>query len=126
MPLIRHEIGEADTDAKAVLRKLMNRSPAPTAIVTLQAEAIRLHQAAEALRIKIPGDLSLVSIRDRSAPSPAASVKLATIHLDPSPMGKLAADVLKTWLIQGVPLDRDRRVEIGTWIERESVGPART
>jgi hypothetical protein len=39
-------------------------------------------------------------------------------------MGQLAAEVLKTWLVDGVALTKDRLVEVGSWIERGTTGPA--
>jgi hypothetical protein len=39
-------------------------------------------------------------------------------------MGELAADLLKAWLVEGKSLKSDRRLEIGSWIERGTTGPA--
>ncbi len=67
LKLVREEIDEAAFDAKALLKDLMDRQPRPTAIVAFQAEATKLLEAATALKIKVPRDLSIVAIRDRSA-----------------------------------------------------------
>ena len=102
----------------------MAMDPHPTAVVALQGEAAKLADAATSLKIKIPADLSIVAIRDRSATSPAVSAAFSTIHIDPRPMGELAASLLKTWLVEGKPLKADRRLEVGSWIERGTTGPA--
>lgn len=120
----REEIREAEFDAKDLLRRLMRAAPRPTAIVALQAEANKLFEAASSLKIRIPKDLSIVAIRDRSASQPVTPIAFSTIHLDPRAMGQLAADVLKVWLLEGVALTRDRPVEIGSWIERDTTGLA--
>ena len=124
LKLLRHDFREAEFDARATLKMLMAMSPRPTAIVALQGEAAKLADAAVSMKIKVPADLSLVAIRDRSATSPAVSAAFSTIHLDPRPMGELAAGLLKTWLVEGKPLKSDRRLEIGSWIERGTTGPA--
>ncbi len=124
LKVVRAEVHETGFDAKAALRALMRMAPRPTAIIALQAEATKLVEAATALKINIPADLSIVAIRDRSANPPALPVAFSTIHLDPRVMGQLAADVLKAWLLNGVALTKDRQVEIGTWIERDTTGPA--
>ena len=72
----------------------------------------------------MPADLSIVAIRDRSVPAPAIAATASTIHLDPRVMGQLAAETLKAWLTQDVPLTSDRTVEIGSYIERATTGPA--
>ncbi|HEY7800244.1 MAG TPA: LacI family DNA-binding transcriptional regulator, partial [Hyphomonadaceae bacterium] len=82
-----------DFDARATLKALMAMDPRPTAIVALQGEAAKLVDAAASLKIKIPADLSVIAIRDRSATSPAVSAAFSTIHIDPRPMGELAASL---------------------------------
>jgi len=124
MKLVRHEINEAAFDARTVLRTLRAQQPLPTVVVALHAEATKLLEAAAALKMRVPADLSIVAIRDRTAIPPPSSPPFSTIHLDPKPMGQLAADVLKAWLVEGVALTQDRHVEIGSWIERDTTGPA--
>jgi LacI family transcriptional regulator, galactose operon repressor len=124
MKLVQHAVGDSGMDARATLKALMAMKPRPTAVVALQAEAAKLLDAAPTLKIKIPDDLSIVAIRDRSVPS-LSSTTLSTIHLDPRIMGEMASDLLKAWLTDGAPLDADRTVEIGSFIERTSTGPAR-
>lgn len=124
LKLLRHPFKDNDFDARATLKTLRAMDPRPTAIIALQGEAAKLVDAAAALKIKVPADLSVVAIRDRSATSPAVSTAFSTIHLDPKPMGELAASLLRTWLVEGKPLKSDRRLEIGSWIERSTTGPA--
>jgi LacI family transcriptional regulator len=124
LKLLRQPFKDSEFDARATLKALMAMDQRPTAIVALQGEAAKLVDAAAPLKIKVPADLSIVAIRDRSATSPAVSAAFSTIHLDPRPMGELAASVLKAWLVEGKPLKSDRRLEIGSWIERATTGPA--
>jgi LacI family transcriptional regulator len=124
LKLLRHPFNGNEFDARSTLKTLMALDLRPTAIVALQGEAARLVDAAASLKIKVPADLSIVAIRDRSATSPAVSAAFSTIHLDPKPMGELAASLLKSWLVEGKPLKADRRLEIGSWIERGTTGPA--
>ncbi len=122
----RVTLGEAATDAEIadMLRTLRNKPARPTVIFGFLRDASRILEAAAKLRIKVPADLSVVAIRDRSTIAGPALSNLSTIHLNPAPMGLLAADVLKQWLVDGRPLTRDRRIEIGEWTERETTGPA--
>ncbi len=124
-PVLRCEFAEDAFDPRALLAELQSRKALPTVIVTLQAEAAALVGAAEALGISIPRDLSIISIRDRSIPPAALRPSLATLHINPAPMGQAAAAILNAWLSQGVALDGFRPVEVGEWLERDSLGPAR-
>jgi LacI family transcriptional regulator len=124
LKLHRQTYKDAEFDARTTLKALMAMSPRPTAIVALQGEAAKLVDAAGSLKSKVPADMSVVAIRDRSATSPAVSAAFSTIHIDPRPMGELAATLLKAWLVEGIPLKSDRRLEVGSWIERSTTGPA--
>lgn len=111
-------------DGKATLKALMAVSPRPTAIVALQAEAVQLLEAAASLKLKVPADLSIVAMRDRSQAAAQTSVALSTLHLNPRLMGNVAAEALKRWLVEGEELSGDHAVEIGSWMERETTGLA--
>jgi LacI family transcriptional regulator len=124
MKLDLHQTDEPGFDARALLKALMSKEPRPTAIVAFHGEATKLLEAAKVLKIRVPADLSIVAIRDRSVVPAALPMMFSTIHLDPKPMGQLAASLLKSWLVEGVALKRDRAIEIGSWIERETTGPA--
>lgn len=124
MKLVQHRMDNAAFDARATLKALMAMKPRPTAVIALQAEAAKMLEAAPGLKIRIPDDLSVVAIRDRSFPTPAWAETVSTIHLDPTQMGQMASDVLKAWLVEGAPLTADRTVEIGTFIERTTTGPS--
>ena len=124
LKLHRDSFRDTDFDARATLKALMAMDPRPTAVVALQGEAAKLVDAASSLKMKVPADLSVVAIRDRSATSPAVSAAFSTIHIDPRPMGELAASLLKTWLVERKPLKADHRLEVGSWIERGTTGPA--
>lgn len=124
MKVERLEINPAAGDDKAMLKGLMSRS-APTVLLAPLAEAIRLYQAAASLKIKVPADLSIIAMRDRSAAQSVLPANFSTIHIDPAPLGKLAAETLKAWLIEGVALKHDLVVDTGAWIERDTTGPVR-
>lgn len=125
LKLDRVRIGDSGFDATATLRAAMADSAGPTVIIALHADAVALMEAAKGARIKVPRDLSIVAIRDRSTQTAATPLALSTIHLDPTPMGKLASDVLRAWLTEDTPLDSDRKVEIGSWQEQDTTGPRR-
>ena len=124
MKLDIHQADEAGFDAQMLLSTLMSRQPRPTAITAFHGEATKLLEAAKAMKIRVPADLSIVAIRDRSVVPTAMPMMFSTIHLDPKPMGQLAATLLKSWLVEGVALKRDRAIEIGSWIERDTTGLA--
>src|SRR5262249_205188 len=88
MKVVRPVLSEAGFEVRARLKELMSGAQPPTVVVALQAEAARLQEAASALKIKVPADLSIVAIRDRSVPAPSLATA-STIHLDPRPMGQL-------------------------------------
>ncbi len=122
----RVEINEATFDAADFLAKLKRAPAPPTAIVALQAEAVALIGAADAAGLNIPEDISLIAIRDRTVVPAALKVQISTLHLNPKPMGQAAAEVLKAWLQDGVALEGFHPVEIGEWIDRDTIGPAKT
>jgi LacI family transcriptional regulator len=124
LKLIREHIDDATFDARALLKAYMERRTRPTAIVAFQADATKLLEAASTLKIKVPRDLSIVAIRDYSPFAPAVPTVFSTIHLDPRIMGELASGLMKSWLVEGRALTKDRPVEIGSWIERGTTGPA--
>jgi DNA-binding LacI/PurR family transcriptional regulator len=123
LKVVSEPVDEASFDAKALLKSYMNQKRRPTAIVAFQADAIKMLEAASALKLKVPRDISIVTIRDYSSFAPAVPTIFSTIHLDPRIMGELASGVLKSWLVEGHALTQDRAVEIGAWIERETTGP---
>lgn len=125
LKLDRVKIPDAGFDAAGCLRTVMQEDDGPSVVIALHADAVALLDAAKAARVKVPKDLSIVAVRDRSAQMGATHLPLSTIHLDPTPMGKLASDVLRAWLTEDKPLETDRKVEIGAWLEQETTGPRR-
>ncbi|MGD2131664.1 MAG: LacI family DNA-binding transcriptional regulator [Maricaulaceae bacterium] len=116
---------EAGFDAVSCLASLFSAPGAapPTAIVARQAEASPLLKAADEMHVLVPNDLSIISIRDRSAQPTADRIPFSTIHLDPGRVGFVAVNALAAHL-DGAPLDQPVPVEIGSWIERRTTGPA--
>jgi LacI family transcriptional regulator len=124
MPHERYSILGADLDAKAFLQTLRGQGKLPSVLVAFQAQAVKLLDAAEALSIRVPQDLSIVAIRDRTILPPSVKLPLSLVHIDPPPMGKAAAEAIRAWLVDGQPLIGDRDIEIGIWMERDTTGPA--
>lgn len=117
-------VGAPDFDPIQTLRELMAQSARPTVIISFLSDALRMLEAARLLKLKVPKDLSIVAIRDRSMVVSAEASTLSTVHIDPGPMGGLLADTLKDWLTKDVPLNGDRLIDVGSWVERETTGPA--
>jgi DNA-binding LacI/PurR family transcriptional regulator len=110
-------------DPIQTLRELMATGSRPTVIVGFLGEALRMKEAARLLKVKVPEELSIVAIRDRSMIVSAEASMLSTIHIDPGPMGALAAETLKAWLTRDEALTSDKLIDIGSWVARETTGP---
>lgn len=122
--LIQREVERAAFDPAEILRELMELSPRPTVVVAFQAEAVRLHEAAARLKIRIPTDLSIVAMRDRSRSNTPSPIAFSTLHLEPRRMGEVASQILTRWLVDDVALTGDQLVEVGSWIERDTTAAA--
>lgn len=96
----------------------------PTVVVSTQVEAAQLLAAAEQMQISIPESLSLVAVRDRTTLLPITRIPLSMIYMDPQKIGLAAAEHLYAQLQHGKAISGDRFVEMGSWLERGTTGPA--
>lgn len=110
-------------DGVRALQAMLGDSDSPTIIAGPQSRVAGLLEAADELHILVPRELSLVAIRDRNQNLPPTRLPLSTIHLNPERLGKAAAKIACDWVI-GEPLQHNVEVEVGSWIERASTGPA--
>lgn len=108
-------------DAGALLDDLSRNRP--TALIAFRKDAVSLLDAAQARGIRVPEDLSIVAIRDRSELVQAMPLPLSIIHVDPTLMGRAAAASLLRWIEEKAP-PADMKVEGGDWRERATTGPA--
>ena len=123
MSVRTYEPPEGPLDGIRTLQAMMGDAESPTVIAGPQSRIISLLEAADELHILAPRELSLVAIRDRNQDLPPPRLPLSTIHLNPERLGKAAAEIACDWLA-GRPLQSDVQVEVGSWIERASTGPA--
>jgi DNA-binding LacI/PurR family transcriptional regulator len=119
-----YEPPEGPLDGVICLSTLMGDEDSPTAILGPQTAVVSLLEAADALHIMVPRDLSLVAIRDRTQQMPTTRLPLSMIHLNPDRVGKVAADLMCDRLAGGA-LEGPVLVEMGAWIERATTGPAK-
>lgn len=113
-------------DAESLLGSLLRVRGRPTAVIALQSDAVRILQAAEAMSVAVPDTLSVIGIRDRAQQAPITRLQMSMLHTNPGLLGAAVADMLGAVLgeVHGASLHRDRPVEIGTWIQGETTGPA--
>jgi LacI family transcriptional regulator len=119
----KQDIQPGSFNAEEVLQRA-RRSPAITAIIAPHTEAAQLCIAAERISLDIPKTLSIVALRDRALQVAATRVALSMINLDPSKIGSVAADLIVEQLSSGTKLKRKTAVEIGSWLDRDTLGPA--
>jgi DNA-binding LacI/PurR family transcriptional regulator len=124
MPARRYPVDDTVFDPKVFLEGWRADATAPKVIVARQADAQRLLDAAVSLGIAVPRDLSIVSIRDRSIVAVAQPMALSTIHLNPRLVGQAAAGLLKAWLAGGPAVTGEQRIDMGSWVERDTTGQA--
>lgn len=123
MTVRSYEMTEASLDGVRCLNTLLGDQASPTAIVGQQASIASLLEAAEDLHVIVPRDMSLIAIRDRTYHMAPTRLPLSTIHLNPDRVGKVAADLMCDWL-GGLTPEPNVLVEMGSWIERATTGPA--
>lgn len=123
MSIRTYEPPEGTLDGVRALQAMMGDADSPTVIAGPQSRIVSLLEAADELHVLVPRELSLVSMRDRNQNLPATRLALSTVHLNPERLGKFAAELACDWLL-GKAMEKDVEVEVGSWIERASTGPA--
>ena len=120
------EISGEVLDARGFLRPLLRARGHATAVIALQSDAVRILQAAEVMSIDVPTTLSVIGIRDRAQQAPVTRQKMSMLQTNPGLLGVTAAAMLGAVLAEkrGASLQRERPVEIGSWIEGDTTGPA--
>jgi DNA-binding LacI/PurR family transcriptional regulator len=114
---------ERPLDAFTCLETLQEGPDAPTVVVARQGAAVQLMQAADEMHLIVPQDLSLVALRDRSQLPGGTRLPRSTVHLNPGKVAHVAAQAMMRRLA-GEPLEADIVVEMASWIERATTGPA--
>lgn len=123
MTVRTYEPPEGVLDGVRALQAMVGDADGPTVIAGPQSRIVDLLEAADEMHVLVPRELSLVAIRDRNQNLPPPRLALSTIHLNPERLGKAAAEIACDWLA-GQALRNDVEVEVGSWIERASTGPA--
>jgi LacI family transcriptional regulator, galactose operon repressor len=118
------DVHAEDFDAEGILRRLQANPGAATVITAPHTLAAQLCVAAERLSLRIPEALSIVAVRDRALQVPATRLSLSMINLDPSKIGSVAAELIVAQLSSGARLKKRTAVETGSWLERDTLGPA--
>ena len=109
---------------RAVLPELLSKHPEVTALVELNSEAIiGFMQAAQLANVRIPQQLSVVSVGVSDHFANATVPALTTIAPPAGAMGRLAAQLLIA-SVSGEALPTGPRLFAGDLVERESAGPA--
>lgn len=121
-----YEYDDENFDAAAFVEQLAGEAARPTVIVAAQAEAIALYEAAQQASLNVPKLLSIVAIRDDELRMPMMKLPMSMVHLNPSKVGVAATEILGLLFTQsgGATVVSDTTVQMGSWIERASTGPA--
>jgi LacI family transcriptional regulator len=124
MTVSSEEIKSDSFDAEGFLKRILGGARPPTVIAAHQTEAAKLCSAADQLSIDVPKTLSIVALRDRALQVPQTRLPLAIINLDPSILGSVAAELI-TGQIAGHPkMKKNVSIDMGSWLERATLGPA--
>ena len=76
------------------------------------------------MSLLVPRMLSIVAIRDRAQSMINTRLPLSMIHLNPARVGVVAADMVVAHLAAEAEISGDTLVQMGSWIERSTTGPA--
>jgi LacI family transcriptional regulator len=106
-----------------VIETVMSKADRPTALIALDPKARGLQAACQAAGLAVPGDLSIVGVREFDARRRRGD-SLSALVVDPRHMGAAAAAAMLGWLSGVRPPDLTR-VEAGEFEPRATTGPAR-
>lgn len=73
--------------------KLLSQKSRPTAMITHESEARRLHYVVESLGFRVPQDLSLITYESVDAVTDSGK-RISGVHISNNKLGNLAADML--------------------------------
>jgi len=122
MRIDSEQIGEAG-GARDTLERLMAKKRRPTAIVAPDHVVRGLLSACELARLRVPEDLSIVSVCDAAAEAHNHKHGISSAMIDPHRMGRACGGAMLAWLSGARPAVRTR-VQIAAFSPRSSTGPA--
>jgi LacI family transcriptional regulator len=102
---------------------LMAKKQRPTVIVAADPDTRRLVGACEAAGIRVPEDVSIVSINEVQSEAYHRKHALSSVTIDPQRMGRAAGGTMLAWLGGSRPADKVR-VQAAGFFPRASTGPA--
>jgi LacI family transcriptional regulator len=106
-----------------VLRELIARPERPTAVIAPPAHARGLLGACDAAGLRVPDDLSIVSVGGVGPPGRQPRRALSYLAIDPHRLGRAAGAAMLGWLA-GVRPVSSLRVEHGSFVAGATSGPA--
>ena len=112
--------GESLTD---LVRSMTAPGDGATAIIVSYVHLSPLMNALHNLDLSIPDDVSVLTFNDSSFTDGLISPPLASIHVDTEELGHRAAMLVADWL-EGEEPPNSTRLDLASWTERGSVGPA--
>lgn len=118
--LVPSEVG----GMRELLRTLLARPERPTAVVAADEQARALLSACAAARIRVPDDLSIVSLGRLAARGRQVSPELSRLTIDPHRLGRAAGAAMLGWLSGAAAVER-LQIENGSFDARSTTGPVR-
>lgn len=105
------------------VRSLMAMPGRPTAVLTRDPAVRGLMVACAAQGVKVPDDLSVVSLNDITSESYHRKHAISSVTVDPHRMGKASGAAMLAWLAGSRPAERIR-VQVASFYPRASIGAA--
>jgi DNA-binding LacI/PurR family transcriptional regulator len=110
-------------DLSELVRTLHRRKNRPTLISAFQPQAEGLLAVCNAMGMRVGRDLSIIALTQASDEDRPGRLGLSSVTLRPELLAAEAAAHMLA-LLQGTGSKQDRRVELGCWNPRSSLGPA--
>lgn len=108
---------------REALSRLLAKKTRPSAIVAPDPTVRALMAACESAGVRVPRDLSIVSMCDVTAENYTKRNDLSSITIDPHRMGRGAGAAMLAWLAGSRPADKVR-IQAAAFFARASTGPA--
>lgn len=117
-------VEQSETEGMSdVLATLLAKRNPPTAIVAPDPHVRGLIAACAHVRVRVPEDMSIISISEISAESYHRKHAISAVTVDPHRMGKAAGAAMLAWLSGSAPADKIR-VQAAVFTARATTGPA--
>jgi DNA-binding LacI/PurR family transcriptional regulator len=117
-------IEQSETEGMSdILAALRAKKTRPTAIIAPDPHVRGLIAACAAAGVRVPEDMSIVSISEIGADGYHRKHAISAVTVDPHRMGKAAGAAMLAWLAGSPPADKVR-VQAASFIERGTTGPA--